>query len=110
MTREVTPQRVSSDSAAEADCAQATINYVAPMAERPKFHAQDHRRDNLRLNPRRVAIRNARSLRDAPALEREGIALARHASAVRDFRDPEEVRRGYAREVEKLMLEQTSGA
>ncbi len=43
------------------------------MTERAKFHAQDHERDNLRFNPQRMTIENARSLADPPTLEREGI-------------------------------------
>ena len=90
-----------------ADTVEATINYVGSMTERPKFHAQDHRRDNLRYDPQRVTIENARSLRSPPTLEREGLTLARHASAIRDFRDADEVRRLYPRELEKLIVELT---
>jgi hypothetical protein len=92
---------------ARADVVEATINYVASMTERPRFHAQDHGRDNLRFDPRRVQIANARALRDAPTLDREGIALVPHASAIRDFRDPDEVRRVYPREIERLIVELT---
>jgi hypothetical protein len=89
------------------DVVEATINYVAPMTERPKFHAQDHGRDNLRYDPRRMKIANARSFREAASLEREGIVLASHASAIRDFRDPAEVRRLYPAEIERLIVELT---
>jgi len=91
----------------QADTVEATINYVGPMTARPKFHAQDHRRDNLTYDPQRVTIENARSLRSPPTLEREGLTLARHASAIRDFRDADEVRRLYPRELEKLIVELT---
>lgn len=89
------------------DVVEATINYVAAMTERPKFHAQDHGRDNLRFEPRRVAITNARSLADAPTLEREGLTIASHRSAIRDFRDADEVRAKYPRELERLIVELT---
>jgi len=89
------------------DVVEATINYVRPMAERPKFHAQDHARDNLRFDPQRVTIENARALHDAPSLEREGLTLARQASAIRDFRDADEVRRLYPRELETFIVELT---
>ena len=90
-----------------ADTVEATINYVGSMTERPKFHAQDHRRDNLRYDPQRMTIENARSLRSPPTLEREGLTLARHASAIRDFRDADEVRKLYPRELEKLIVDLT---
>lgn len=80
------------------------------MRERPKFHAQDHGRDNLRYDPHRVKIDDARSMREPPSLEREGLLLARHATAVRDFRDPDEVRRVYVPEIEKLICEQTGAS
>ena len=89
------------------DVVEGTINYVAAMTERPKFHAQDHARDNLRYEPRRVAITNARALADAPTLEREGIAIASHRSAIRDFCDADEVRAKYPRELERLIVELT---
>jgi len=86
---------------------QATINYVERMTERPKFHAQDHGRDNLRYDPHRVTITDARGLHDPPTLEREGLTIARHRSAIRDFRDPAEVREKYPREIEGLICEVT---
>jgi len=85
------------------DTVEAQINYIAAMTERAKFHAQDHARDNLRFNTQRVTIENARSLDDPPTLEREGLMLAHHASAIRDFKDAEEVRRLYPQELEALM-------
>jgi hypothetical protein len=95
------PQRAARETV------EAQINYIAAMTERAKFHAQDHGRDNLRFNPQRVTIENARSLEDPPTLEREGIMLARHASEIRDFRDTAEVRRLYPRELEALIVELT---
>jgi hypothetical protein len=89
------------------DTVEAQINYIAAMTARPKFHAQDHGRDNLRFNPQRVTIENARSLDDPPTLEREGIMLAHHASEIRDFRDTAEVRQLYPREIEALIVDLT---
>jgi len=86
---------------------EATINYVAPMTYRPKFHAQDHGRDNLRFDPHRVTITNARQLRDPPTLEREGLTIAPQRTAIRDFRDEAEVREKYPREIETLICELT---
>jgi len=86
---------------------EATINYVSAMTARPKFHAQEHGRDNLIFDPHRVTITDARQLRDAPTLEREGLTIADHASDIRDFRDTAEVRAKYPREIERLIVELT---
>ena len=89
------------------DVIEATINYVAAMTERPKFHAQDHARDNLRFDPQRVSITNARALLEAPTLEQEGLTIASHRSDIKDFRDAAEVRAKYPRELERLIVELT---
>jgi hypothetical protein len=89
---------------------QAPINYLAPMDERPKFHAQDHRRDNLRYDPQVMAIEDARGWREQPSLEREGIALVSSPTSVKDFRDPDEVRRVYLPEVEATVQRATGAA
>lgn len=88
---------------------QATVNYVVDMPERGKFHAQDHGRDNLRFNPQTVSIAEARGWKQAPSLDREGIALVPHRSKMRDFHDHDEVVRVYLREVEEL-VRQVTGA
>ncbi len=87
---------------------EGEVNYLADMDVRPKFHAQDHGRDNLKLDPRTISIRDARVGR-APSLEREGIVLVPHRTAVADFRDQEAVKQVYPGEIERLILE-LSGA
>ncbi len=86
---------------------EAWINYVAPMEERPRFHAQDHARDNIVLDPRRVAIADGRAA--PPSLDVEGIALVPHRTAVADFRDPAAAMAVYRPELERLIGE-LSGA
>ena len=56
----------------EARQVAGTINYIAEMAERPRYYANDHSRDVLTLDPRTVPITDARSLMTAPALSIEG--------------------------------------
>ena len=107
MASKAQSQRAAAPRREASDTVEATINYVAAMTERPKFHAQDHGRDNLRYAPHRVRITNARSLREAPTLEREGLTIAPHRSAIRDFRDAAEVREKYPRELERLIVELT---
>ena len=88
----------------------AVINYVGPMDERPLFHAQDHRRDNLRYDPHTVSIHDARGFHTPPSLEREGVALVRHPTRVANFRDPDQVQGVYLAEVEQLVLALTGAA
>jgi hypothetical protein len=86
---------------------KAQVNYTAPMSVRARFYANDHSRDNLVLDAREVEIEDGRFSPNPPALTREGLMLVRHKSAVRNFRDPDEVARVYAPEVERLILELT---
>jgi hypothetical protein len=84
---------------------ESVVNYLGPMGERPRYHAQDHSRDNLVLDPRRVAIADRRG--DPASLRREGFELVPHRSAVADFRDEAEVARLHPREIEELLLSVT---
>jgi hypothetical protein len=85
------------------------VNYLGAMSERPRYHANDHSRDVLVLDPRIVEIEDARLLATPPSLGREGFTLRKHVSAVRDFRDSAEVARVYPEEIAQLVL-QVSGA
>ncbi len=86
---------------------RATVNYAAAMDARPKFHAQDHGRDNLVFDPHVVEIADARRFASAPSLDREGITLVDHRTAVKNFRDPDEVRSVYLPELEQLVRDVT---
>ena len=86
---------------------EAGINYVGEMGGRPRFHAQEHARDKLVLDPRRVRIEDGREA--APSLDVEGIALVPHRTAVADFRDREAAMAVYRPELERLIGE-LSGA
>lgn len=88
---------------------EGTVNYTAPMRERPRYYANDHSRDVLVLEPHRVTIEDARTRADPPRLARDGFQLVPHRSAVRDFRDGEEVMRVHRAEIERLIM-QVSGA
>lgn len=80
---------------------RASVNYVGPMATRPRYHANDTSRDVIALDPREVEIGDGRASR--PSLETEGFTLVRHASRVADFRDSAAVQAVYAPEVEALV-------
>jgi hypothetical protein len=83
---------------------EANINYLGPMHERPRYHAHDHSRDNLHLDPRKVTIQDMRE-GGAPTA-RQGFALVPHRTAAGDFRD-EAAQTVYAPEVERLILQHT---
>ena len=89
----------------------ADMNYLAPMAERPRNYTFDPPpgvpRSNAEHVPHAVAIRDARPLANTVSLDANGFALLKHQSAVKDFFDDEEVRRIYYPEVERLVREAT---
>ena len=99
---------MADDAARSARMVRGAVNYLAAMDERPKFHAQDHRKDNLKLDLRVVDIRDARDA--GLTLEREGITIAAHPTAVLDFRDQEAARTVYLQEVEQLIRDLTGAA
>src|SRR5690242_2267299 len=96
-------QDTSTQERAAVRTVEGVINYIGPMSERPRYYANDHSRDVLNLDPRKVTIEDARSRKLAPTLAREGFQLVAHKSAVTDFRDAEEVARIHPAEIEKLL-------
>ena len=87
---------------------RGVVNYLGEMDVRPRYHAQDHARDNLVLDPREIDIEDMRD-GDAPSLAREGFALVRHQSAVTDFNHPA-AQPVYADEIAKLVREATGAS
>jgi hypothetical protein len=85
------------------------VNYIGDMAQRPRYYANDHSRDVIHLDPRKIVIEDARKRLEAPSLAREGFELVAHTSAVENFKDAEQVARVYPGEIERLLLE-VSGA
>src|SRR5579863_953153 len=84
-----------------------SVNYIGDMTQRPRYHANDHSRDVLQLDPRRIAIEDARVRVEAPSLAREGFELVQHTSEVEDFKDTVEVTRLHPQEIEQLLLKVT---
>ena len=78
---------------------EATLNYLAPMTERPRNYTFDPPPGIPRSNSERethiVAIHDVRRTAADISLDREGFALLHNASAVQDFWNEEEVRRVY---------------
>lgn len=93
--------------AARPQIVEAEINYLGPMTSMPYFYAKDHERDNLSLEPHRVAIADARQAQPPPCLEREGFTLVSHHSAVSDFEDSAQTSTLYPAEIEALIRELT---
>ena len=85
----------------------ADMNYLVPMAERPRNYTFEPPtgvpRSNITNEARRVPIRDMRPVADRVSLDANGFALVKHQSAVRDFFDDEEVRRVYYPEVERVL-------
>ena len=82
---------------------EATLNYLAPMTERPRNYTFDPPpgvpRSNSMHEAHTVAVHDARAVEADISLDREGFALLRYQSAVKDFWDEDEVRRVYYPEV-----------
>jgi hypothetical protein len=86
---------------------EGLVNYIGDMARRPRYYANDHSRDLLELDPRKIAIEDARVRIEAPSLAREGFELFQHTSEIEDFKDTAEVARLHPQEIEQLLLKVT---
>src|SRR5882724_10724579 len=85
------------------------LNYLGPMAHRPRYYPVDSSRDVITRDRRKIRIEDARLRAQQPSLDREGFALFPHKSAVPDFSNQKELDRIYRREIERLVLD-LSGA
>jgi hypothetical protein len=90
---------------------EAELNYLAPMAVRPRNYAFDPPagtpRTNTAVDAHRTLIHSIRPLFDEVSLDEEGFAAIRRDSAVEDFFDDSEVREVYYPEAEELLKEAT---
>jgi hypothetical protein len=90
---------------------EADLHYLARMTERPHNYTFDPPpgvpRSNTVHETHQVPIYDARLAPEHASLDREGFELLRHASAVRDFYDEDEVRQTYYPEAERLIAEAT---
>lgn len=91
----------------------AALNYLAPMAERPRTYAFDPPpgapRANSTHEPHVVPIHDVSAIASDISLDREGFAVLNQHSAVQDFWDEDELRRVYYPEVRRVIAE-TTGA
>ncbi|MBI3302310.1 MAG: methyltransferase [Deltaproteobacteria bacterium] len=102
---------VVSQSAEQREPVQASLNYLAEMAEKPYTYTYTPppgvAQTNRRVAPHAVPIRDARAITDRLSLDREGFALTHHKSVVSNFYDDDEVRAVYYPECERLLQEAT---
>jgi hypothetical protein len=91
----------------------AELNYLTPTTQRPRTFTFEpppgEPQSTVVPEPHAVPIYDARSIVDSISLDREGFALVRQRSAVRDFYNDDEVRSTYYPEAERL-IKQATGA
>jgi hypothetical protein len=89
----------------------AELNYLAPTKYRPRTFTFEppsgEPQSNIVAEPHALPIYDARSLVDTISLDREGFALVRQRSAVRDFYNDDEVKSTYYPEAERLIKDAT---
>jgi hypothetical protein len=85
----------------------AELNYLAPLAERPRTYAYDlpagEPRTNTVPEPHLLPIHDARAINGIVSLDTTGFSLVKHQSRVQDFYDDEEVKKVYYGEAEALL-------
>jgi hypothetical protein len=89
----------------------ATLNYTRPGEPKPAVYMYD-RPDGgppieERNEPHQVAIHSARPIIEALSLDRQGFALTHGRTTVRNFDDPDELKRIYDAEVADLVITRT---
>src|SRR6202789_3706677 len=77
----------------------AELNYLAPTDGKPRTYAFDpppgEPKSTALPEPHQVPVFDGRSVSNSFSLDREGFALVRHPTSVRDFYDDKEIRQGY---------------
>jgi hypothetical protein len=93
---------------------QAPLPYLAAISEKPYSYTYTPppgvAQTNRRVAPQAVAVRDGRPIATELSLDRYGFALRRHASAVANFYDEDEVRAVYYPECERLLQAATGAA
>lgn len=98
----------------ESPSVETTLNYLAPMDEKPYAYNYSPPPGTVLTNRKtareRVQVHDAWPIADRLSLDREGFALVRGRSAVKDFYDEDEIRSVYYPECERLMVAATGAA
>ncbi len=97
----------AADAGEAPDSVEAALNYLVDTGEKPRVFVApigtgEHQRTGTYADFS-AAIKNGRKLTPPPSLDREGFALTRHATAVRDFYDEDEVKSVYYPEMGRLV-------
>jgi len=102
---------VASQSAEHCEPVQASLNYLAEMAEKPYTYTYTPppgvAQTNRRVAQHTVPIRDARAITVRLSLDCKGFALTHHESAVSNFYDDDEVRAVYYPGCEQLLKDAT---
>jgi hypothetical protein len=89
----------------------ANLNYLAPIAQRPRTYTYDppngEPRSNVAAETHVVTIHDLRPIADDVSLDVQGFAVARQRSAVTGFNDEVEIKTAYYRESEALIRAHT---
>jgi hypothetical protein len=92
----------------------AELRYLSPMAERPRNYTYEPpagvSRSNIVPEAHTMPIHDIRAVASEISLDRQGFALLRHESAVRDFWDDDEVRKVYYPEAADVIAQATGAA
>jgi len=90
------------------------LNYMAPMAGRPRYLAYDpepgEARSNMTYDRHTMPIYDMRPIQHELDLDREGFGLVEARTAVKDLWDDDEVRRVYYPECEAFIKEYTGAS
>lgn len=85
----------------------AELNYLGPVAGKPRTYAYDpppgEPKTNLTSEPHQVRIANGRTAAEPASLDREGFALMHYQTGVGDFYNEEDVQRVYYPEAEAFL-------
>jgi hypothetical protein len=81
---------------------EATIRYVVP-GEKSIFYAADRARSYWPAEEHRMPIGDMRDIASDLSIDRNGFVLLREPTAVKNFYDPDEVKRVYYEEVSQLV-------
>jgi hypothetical protein len=85
----------------------AELNYLAPTEGKPRTYAFDpppgEPKSTVLPEPHNVPIFNGRPIAESISLDREGFALVRHPTSVRNFYDDNEIRKVYYPAVESFL-------
>src|SRR5258707_14967379 len=92
----------------------ADLNYLAPPLDRPRTYTFEppsgEPKSNIVPEPHSLPIHDIRPIGETVSLDREGFALVRQNSSVKDFYDEDEVRSVYYHEAARLIKAATAAA